>query len=239
MANLMSKRNHLKTKYRTFLIASVACYALAILCWLSHVPLMKPYITMPGMLFSFILGGFFTQKYKKLQSGVEGEAKTIDLLSRLPKDCYVFNDIEIEVDGKKGEMDSVVVSPNGVVIIETKNHKGEIEGKVEDQYWVQRKVGKGGTPYEKRFYSPVKQVKTHTWKLSQYFKKHGINAWIDSAVYFSNEDAVVNIFGLSESQVPVYSYYESDDLIDFVTMKKKKTLSESEIQKIVALLKKQ
>ena len=86
-----------------------------------------------------------------LAAGIEGEKQTANLLSFLPKDYTVYQDVRVPFKGKTSEVDNIVVGKKGVFIIETKNLNGDISGRIEDTYWTQTKVGRGGTPYSSEF----------------------------------------------------------------------------------------
>lgn len=185
---------------------------------------------------SIIYGGYHYREYSKYKSGLIGEKGTLSLLSDLPADWYILNDVTVTVDGNKSQLDIVVVAPNGIFVIETKNHNGDITGNIEDHKWVQNKIGRRGTPYSNSIYSPVKQVETHVWRLSQFLKLNGFNAWVTGIVYFSNKEASVNIRGTND-RIPVYSYYESKGLLDFLRSNvSNKRPKYEELEKIANLL---
>jgi Nuclease-related domain len=237
MAQMMSKTNHLQDKYRSYRMKSGLSFLGVFLFWIMHVPLQEPIITMPGFLICGVIGAYFSKQAKVLRAGVQGEKNTSQLLSHLPENCYVFNDMKIEVAGKTSEIDSIVVSPYGICIIETKNHKGEIFGKLENQNWTQRKTGRKGGSYKKTMYNPVKQVKTHTWRLSQLLKENGLHVWVKSAVYFSNRSTTVFIDTSSDNDVPVFSYKESEELLRYVLSDSKKPFNQEQMNKVISVLK--
>ena len=82
-----------------------------------------------------------------LVSGINGERIAAKVLAALPDSYTVFQDVEVTYDGKVSEIDNIVVGKSGVFIVEVKNHNGNITGDCEDTYWIQHKVGRGGTPY--------------------------------------------------------------------------------------------
>lgn len=238
MANIINKKNELKSKYQNYLIYSVISYIGAIIFLLTF-SLRIPGISMPGFIVCGLFATYFTKKFKIIKSGIKGEKITANLLAKLPENFFIFNDIKIQADGKESELDNIVVSPQGIFVIETKNHNGKITGDIEDQYWIQHKVGQKGTPYQKKMYSPLKQVKTHTWRLSQFFNENGLNLWVDSAVYFSNSGTIVKINNSLNSNVPIFSYDESDDLLDFILTKNEREISEQRIKQVNDLLQQQ
>lgn len=229
-------KTHLESKHRLYIIGAAISFLIAFAAWLLHVPLKMAYITMPSFMIGGLLGVVLSNKARMIGSGLKGEKYTKNLLSKLPENVYVYNDLKVKADGRESEMDNIIVSPSGVFVLETKNHNGRIVGNAEDKYWTQHKVGRKGTPYSKQMYSPVKQVGTHVYRLSQYLKANGVNVWVNGGVFFSNHEAEVLV--KNTSKIPVFSHYESDELLDYVTTVAKKELSEHEIQRIVELLNK-
>lgn len=111
------------------------------------------------------------------QKGKRGETKVHNILSRLPKDYHVFNDIVLKTDKGTTQIDHVVVSKYGIFAIETKNYRGEIYGDDSRQQWTQiivtkvryrRKWYKTYTYVTKnKFYNPVKQSLGHIYELKK------------------------------------------------------------------------
>ena len=95
--------------------------------------------------------------------GYLGESKIKRQLHQMSYiDYKVLNDVLIVVDSYSHQIDHVVISRYGIFVIETKNYRGRIEGKVRDNNWVQL-LG------NKKFYflNPVKQNKSHIKALSK------------------------------------------------------------------------
>ncbi len=79
-------------------------------------------------------------------AGAAAEVAVIEELSALPADCLVFNDVKLEsgryihFEGKplmSAQIDTLVLTPNGVFVIEVKNWSREFA-----------KSGEGFSPYE-------------------------------------------------------------------------------------------
>ena len=151
-----------------------------------------------------------TVKKNILAAGIKGEKQTANLLSFLPKGYTVYQDVKVPFNEKTSEIDNIVVGKKRVYIIETKNLNGDITGSVEDTYWTQSKVGRRGTQYCKEFYSPVKQVGTHIYRLANYLRANGANVYVKGMVYFTNEDSTVRIKG-KKNDIKVYSSHEGDE----------------------------
>lgn len=77
----------------------------------------------------------------------------------------IFNDVVFENNGKKSQIDHIVVSDYGIFVIETKNYKGAIYGAGNKTYWTQY-LGKKNF----KFYNPVKQNQGHIYALEHILK---------------------------------------------------------------------
>lgn len=82
------------------------------------------------------------------------------VLSQLPDEYNVFNDVYLETNGRSSQIDHVVISRYGVFVIETKNYSGTIYGSENAEHWTQYLQGEG---YE--FLNPIKQNRSHVWAI--------------------------------------------------------------------------
>lgn len=168
------------------------------------------------------------------KQGVLGEDNAADVLCRRLSDDYtVFQNCVITLDGKSSEIDFIVVGGNGIFVVEAKNRNGTIEGNYKKDRWIQHKVGYKGGSYSAEFYSPVKQVSTHIFRLAGFLRQNGIPSHIDGAVYFSNKDAHLKISGTKEN-IPVFN--QEKDLIRFIN-KNDNAIHPDIIKKICEILK--
>ena len=86
------------------------------------------------------IDAYFWQRYQIWSSGAEGEEKVAEALGSL-RDCNVINDVVLP--GERTNIDHVVLAPNGIFIIETKNHKGAV--RCVGDSWELEKVGRRGS----------------------------------------------------------------------------------------------
>jgi len=114
-----------------------------------------------------------TQK-KIMQSGDRGELKVQKILRYLenPKSRYrVYHNIKLGPDEEHtNEYDTLVVGPNGIFHIETKNYGGERGGIIDVDSkgnWILHK--KSG--YSKIITNPAGQVDSHEYRLQGFLKK--------------------------------------------------------------------
>lgn len=180
-----------------------------------------------------ILGGINLNKAEIYKSGLIGEITSENVLSKLPDDYYLFPSIEIEFQGRKSQIDHLVVGPTGVFIVESKNIKGDIVGSDDDNHITIHKVGVKGGEYQSTIYNPVKQVATHVYRTSSYLKEQGIDSWVQGVVYFTNPSYTVH---LESKKIPVFS--ESEDggkeLYNYIlNYEGKRNLEKNEINRIV------
>lgn len=137
------------------------------------------------VLFIFIVGILFKSSFFL---GKIGEAKVSVLLSFLPKEYTVFNNVLLYIDGKSSQIDHIVVSAYGIFVIETKNYKGWIFGSDTSRQWTQNIYGE-----KHSFYNPVLQNQGHIFAL-----KKLLNLPADffiSVIAFSSKATLKGYFG--------------------------------------------
>ena len=136
-------------------------------------------------------------------AGVAGEDQTLAVLETLPNDYVLFNQLDLP-DNRSStgsrELDFVVVGPNGVFVVETKNLRGELVGAAGDEYWTLHKVGRGGTPYSKSVRNPVRQVRGQVAVLNKFLQSRNLNPWITGLVCLAANN---DMEGISSPDVAV------------------------------------
>ena len=212
MAKIIIKDDSLKRKYKGYLKAVLiggAVFAAGTLTMFLSVALSMIYlpVMIAGLIADFtgvILISAFGSKASSLKYGIKGERDTAALISRLPDGYYGIQNATVSFEGKQSEIDMIVVGPSGVFIVESKSRNGQITGDYDAKYWTQHKVGRGGTPYSSDFYSPVKQVGTHVYRLAHFLRSRGIGINIEGAVYMSSENSSLSLRG-TEGRIPVFT----------------------------------
>ncbi len=145
-------------------------------------------VTAAAALVAGIVAAQLSNTIGVLKSGLAGERAVAQLLSDLPQDYTVIANPVYIVEDKTMELDAVVVSKNGVFIVETKNHAGDIEGSVKAQNWRQTRLAKGGKPFTKDMKNPLHQLERQQRLLS---KMLGVP--VEGCVYFANRYAKVQV----------------------------------------------
>lgn len=142
-------------------------------------------------IISFAIFQYCFKRYKILKSGLKGERATQKTLLKLPADYTILSNVSIKYEDKVAEIDNLILSPKGIVIVETKSYKGTLRGKEEDSEWSFTKISNQGKEYTSSIKNPLKQAKRQTYILSQILKENNINCWIDSYVYILESQCYV------------------------------------------------
>lgn len=112
------------------------------------------------LLIVFLFVVFTRRKTILISRGKYGELKVAHILSRLPKEYHVFNDVYLVVKGRSSQIDHVVISQYGIFVIETKNYSGAVYGSENAENWTQYLKGVGY-----KFRNPIKQNESHVWAI--------------------------------------------------------------------------
>jgi len=122
--------------------------------------------------------------------GAEGEEIVAQHLKALGNPYRVIHDVVLPEIG--GNIDHIILGPNGIFVIETKNHNGLIT--CNGDFWTQRKIGQLGTPYLGRIGYPSKQIKRNAISLRNLIRDRlDMNLYVNCAIVFTNKDAVLRI----------------------------------------------
>lgn len=117
------------------------------------------------------------------QNGLEGENMVAEYLNTLPQDYYVYQDVNLP--GKGGNIDHIVIGPTGIFVIETKNYSGKY--RIKGNQWL---YYKNGAPMVIDN-NPGTQVRKNTLDLINFLQDKGIStnsSWITGLVAFICQD---------------------------------------------------
>lgn len=93
----------------------------------------------------------------------------------------VLRDLYIPTkNGNHSQVDLLVVTMNGIVVIESKNYSGWVFGSVHQQQWTQ--TFPNGSKY--KFYNPIKQNQGHIYSISSFLDVKGTDLF-QSCILFS------------------------------------------------------
>lgn len=142
-------------------------------------------------------------KSNQKRAGIRGEKFATKLIREtLNDDDILLCNVRISYDGKKTELDNVILNKRGIFIIEVKNYVGTITGGLNDYEWNKTKVTASGNSYTSSVKNPINQVRRQVYILANYLKDNGINVWIEGYAF------------LVEGNSPVRSAYILNDQQD-------------------------
>ena len=226
---VLKKEN--KKRYKWGFISLLAGFLLAMILDAGFLAVIS-FLVFIGFLVST---GSNKEKINIYKKGIKGEQNTLKALSELPDNYTVFSDVNVTFEGKSSQLDHVVVGPNGVFVIETKNWNGEIVGSDTDQKIIQYKTGRKGGSYQKEHYNPVKQVNTHVYRLASFLKENKQSAWVEGTVLFINPEAVVALYS-ENTRVFGSGELQNGMFLEYLQEFGKKPLEENRRKEIVTLL---
>jgi hypothetical protein len=108
------------------------------------------------------------------KSGIKGEKIVRDTLCELDDSYYLINDVVLFP--KQGNIDHIVLGPNGIFSIETKNYSGKV--RCNKDSW--EKLGKKRRKYPIK--SVSQQAKRNASTLKTFIKKYGGDTFKDHSI---------------------------------------------------------
>ena len=173
------------------------------------------------------LEGDLAQSGQK-RAGIRGEKFTSKLIREtLLNDDTLLCNVSISFEGKKGELDNVILNKRGIFIIEVKNYVGTITGGLNDYEWSKTKTTASGNEYTSVVKNPINQVRRQVYLLANYLKANGINIWVEGYAF------------LVEGNSPVQSAYilhDQKDIDAAIHLRTNNKLSSQTREKIIELL---
>lgn len=174
-----------------------------------------------------------------MQKGKRGEKRIFSILSKLPNEYIILNDLVFKTDKGTTQIDHVVVSKYGIFAIETKNYRGEIYGDDNHQEWTQiivtdvtyiKKWWKTYTYVTKNhFYNPVKQSVGHALRIKE---------MLSAFPYVNIVPIVVFTGGTIMKAVKSCNYVINENhLLDVINKYKTTCLSNDDVESIIKILK--
>ncbi len=141
-------------------------------------------VTLPVPLVVFYV---YLRRYHLYKGGWQGEKRVAQTLtSSLNDDYYLINDLYLQGGG--GDIDHIVLGPNGIFVLETKNWNGKISCNGDE--W--KRAGKRGFSA-----SPSHQVKRNAARIRQIIDNSAdlrrLGVWVEGIVVFTSNHANLNI----------------------------------------------
>lgn len=193
------------------------------------------------MEFYFILGGIIAfvilalillslfKQYRLKKIGKDGEKKVSKKLKKFAsiRSYKVIDDLYLPLYDKTTQIDHILVGFFGLLVIETKNMKGEIYGDPKKKDWLHIV---GGKRYN--FYNPLMQNQAHIDCIRHILGQEKIyNASIESAVVFANKKVDLNV----PNGLPIIPFKKLSKLLHQPRFEKDNNY---DVEQIVSVLKK-
>jgi hypothetical protein len=133
---------------------------------------------------------FYLRKYH-LYRGWQGEKQVVNLLTHtLSDDYFLLNDLYLRDGG--GDIDHMVLGPNGVFVLETKNWSGKISCNGDEWHRPGKRNFSG---------SPSRQVKRNAAKIQQIIDGNpnlrSLGIWVEGIVVLTNIYAKLQVNSLT------------------------------------------
>lgn len=177
----------------------------------------------------------FRRRYNSPEhKGEIGENKVRDILSQLPNEYKVLNDVVLQTDRGTTQIDHIVISKFGIFAIETKNYRGDIYGDDNRKEWTQIIVTevtylkKWYKTYKyvtkNKFYNPIKQALGHVYEIKKTLKEWSYLKVVPIVVFTGS----ANLSNVTTNNHVVYD----DNLLDTILGYNTIYLSETEVDNI-------
>lgn len=121
--------------------------------------------------------------------GKQGEEAVINQLLKLNLSSYIMiNDGYFRLGRSSTQIDHLLITPHGIVVIETKNFAGKVVGKHDNKFWDQ--FTNSGTT--RKITNPILQNALHVSAVKELLQKLGLEIPIYSCVVFTGT-AEINV----------------------------------------------
>tara|TARA_B100000674_G_scaffold498423_1_gene536699 strand:- start:2112 stop:2759 length:648 start_codon:yes stop_codon:yes gene_type:complete len=146
------------------------------------------------------------------KSGDYGERLVSEYLDDMEEVFEVYHGIRGEYDRQHFEIDHLLLTHQGIVLIETKNIRGTIISRRNG--WCQIKRSEAGKSYEREFKSPINQVERTARIFESMIKEKGFRVKVVPMVVFSNRDVELK---LPTQKYPVLQLYELESEVSEIS----------------------
>ena len=152
------------------------------------------------------------------QAGRRGEEVAEDIIRTVLREGdMLLSNVRVSYDGKRAEVDNIVVNENGVFLIEVKNYVGELVGDIDDFEWKKYKTTPGGDVYVKTVKNPIKQVNRQIYIVSNMLRSRGLNVWVQGYVMLLENNSPVDDKMVLRSRRDIDNaiHYSGGELLDY------------------------
>jgi hypothetical protein len=230
-------------------------WATVVLGILAGLTLLLPLVTdmacWPGLLLGILalVSGtglvYFERRYRansvfrsQLEAGLRGQNRMTEVLARLDDDYYLLNNLSLP--GRADDVDHMVVGPNGIFALETKNHRGRIfwrEGE-----WYQAKVSRKGRPQpEEPIRDPSQQLKQNVDYLRSCINhtdpalSQRTRLWIEGAAVFTHPTVMLDLPQPIQDTLPFPAFLARELPPHILGHVPRRPYSKGEVRRIVSM----
>lgn len=132
------------------------------------------------------------RRYNILNSGRRGEKQLFRAVKRLSGNNIVFCNLPVRYKRGRSELDMLIISHKGVIIVEVKNHSGTIQGSWKADKWEQRKYYRDKNTVQ-QMDNPIKQMRRQRDIVKSILNAAGEDVWIDTVLYFSGDNVKLKL----------------------------------------------
>lgn len=132
------------------------------------------------------------RRYNILNSGRRGEKQLFRAVKRLSGNNIVFCNLPVRYKRGRSELDMLIISHKGVIIVEVKNHGGTIQGSWKADKWEQRKYYRDKNTVQ-QMDNPIKQMRRQRDIVKSILNAAGEDVWIDTVLYFSGDNVKLKL----------------------------------------------
>jgi hypothetical protein len=220
VSNGKTYTEHMVSNYNKGIIAG------GIMGLIGLVGLIVGYNFLAFLLFFGILLSFLSyNKNINWIKGAEGEMVVSEYLNELSRKYIILNDVTLP--GHYGNIDHIVLGPNGIFVIETKNFSGSYI--IDDDQWLY-----GNDSNNKKAYkNPGDQIKANSKALSKFLSSEGIKIFKTSkfaVVAFINPNLTIR------TKPKGYDVMHPSNLQNFILSRKSK-INEKDVMRVFNILK--
>lgn len=173
------------------------------------------------------------RRYNVLNSGRRGERQLYKAIKHLDGNNIVFCNLPVRYKRGRSELDMLIISHKGIIIVEVKNHSGTIQGSWKADKWEQRKYYKNGQHFAQEMDNPIKQMRRQRDIVKSILNAAGEEVWIDTVLYFSSCNAKLKL-NLREND---YVCLGSKELLNFLnSYERGEVISKIQMEKYARIL---
>lgn len=154
----------------------------------------RPYLVIGfGLILCFVgkvVEGNAKEEIPALKAGIQGEEIISNYLNELSDEYLIVNNVNLNVNGRQTEIDSLVISSYGLWIIETKNYVGYLSGNAKDDRWQRERISRYGVSRKDEVSNPLKQMHRQIYISKEFLERNHVHTFIHGLVALPSAQGV-------------------------------------------------